>query len=258
MGLLKWGGLLGFVPVVVGEVVSGPMPGTAWVCVLFSGCCCGAYLFFLAKGYSGSDFTVVYPIARSLPVVLVGLGDVIRGHNPSAVGWLGMSLVVVGCLLTPMRRFGEFSWRKYIHWSSLWMVLAALGTVGYSLSDKVAAEVISGGWAGAARYGYFFFLIAFPVYKVLDWWLPVEPRGEQRVGRGRCIAGAALMFGSYWTVLWAYQLVERASYIVAFRQVSIVLGVVAAFAIYKERGLAVRISAAVIITAGLMLIAMWG
>ena len=53
-GLLKWGAILGFGPVVVSVIVSGPMPGTAWLCVLFSGCCCGAYLFFLAKGYSGS------------------------------------------------------------------------------------------------------------------------------------------------------------------------------------------------------------
>jgi drug/metabolite transporter (DMT)-like permease len=230
----------------------------AWLCLLFSGCCCGGYLFFLAKGYAGSDFTVVYPIARSLPVLLVGLGDVIRGNDPSLVGWVGMALVAAGCLLTPMRSFGKISWRRYTHWASLWMVLAALGTVGYSLSDKVAAELIRGGPGSAARYGYFFFLIAFLVYGVLHRRFPPEAKEPQRIGRGRSIAGAVLMFGSYWMVLWAYQLVERASYIVAFRQLSIVLGMIAAFAIYKERGLAVRIIAAVIITAGLILIAVWG
>ena len=72
------------------------------------------------------------------------------------------------------------------------------------------------------------------------------------------LLGAALNFGSYWMVLWAYQLVRRASYIVTFRQFSIVLAVVVAFAVYKERGVAVRITAALLITAGLLLIGLFG
>ena len=48
------------------------------------------------------------------------------------------------------------------------------------------------------------------------------------------------------------------SYIVAFRQFSIVIGAVLAFRIYKEKGLAVRISGALLITAGLVLIAVFG
>ena len=70
--------------------------------------------------------------------------------------------------------------------------------------------------------------------------------------------GGMLNYACYWMVLWAYQLVDRASYIVAFRQFSIVLGVVAAFVIYKERGLAMRIPAAAMITGGLVIIGLWG
>ena len=159
--ILGWTAIAGLAPAVIGEILSPSMPNKAWVCVLISGCCAGTYFFFLARSYASSDFTVVYPIARSLPVILVGLGDIIRGHNPSAAGWSGMVLVVIGCLLTPLRGFREVSWRRYINWSNLWMVLTSLALVGLCLSDKIAAEVLSRGPVSAAKYGYFFFLIAF-------------------------------------------------------------------------------------------------
>jgi uncharacterized membrane protein len=49
-----------------------------------------------------------------------------------------------------------------------------------------------------------------------------------------------------------------ASYIVAFRQFSIIIGAVLAFILFKEKGFAVRISGALCITSGLILIALWG
>jgi len=257
-GLLKWITIIGLGPVVLSEVFRPGMPAKAWVCVLISGCCCGIYFFFLAKSYASSDFTVVYPIARALPVLLVGLGDVFRGHNPSAMGWVGMSLVALGCVLTPLTSFKDIRWKKYVNWASVWMVLTALATVGYSLSDKTAAEVLIRGPISAAKYGYFFFLIAFLFYGGLWHWLGKEKEESQNIKQSEAALGAVLNYGCYWMVLWAYQMVGQASYIVAFRQFSIVLGVLAAFVIYRERGLATRITAAVMITGGLVIIGLWG
>lgn len=61
-----------------------------------------------------------------------------------------------------------------------------------------------------------------------------------------------------WLVLWAYQLGQHASYVVAFRQFSIVIGVVVAFIAYKESGFFVRIVGAVLITAGLVIVGLFG
>ena len=257
-GILKWMALLGLAPAVLGEVLWPSMPAKAWVCVLISGCCSGSYFFFLARSYANSDFTVVYPIARALPVLLVAMGDVVRGHSPSVAGWSGMSLVAVGCALTPLASFKDIRWRDYVNWSSMWMVLTALATVAYSLSDKVAAEVLPRGPLSAAKYCYFFVLVAFLIYHGLRYWLPGETKEPQRIKRPELALGVVLNYGCYWMVLWAYQMVGQASYIVAFRQFSIVLGVVAAFVIYKERGLVVRITAAGMITAGLVMIGVWG
>ncbi|MFC1606969.1 hypothetical protein ACFL47_03270 [Candidatus Latescibacterota bacterium] len=147
----------GFVPFTISEYLARSLTGTAWVCVAISGACCGFYYFFLARAYQSSDFTIAYPVARSLPVLLIGAGDVIRGLFPSMLSWAGMCLVVTGCFLVPLKSLRDVSFSRYFNRSSLWMVLTGIGTVGYTLSDKIASETVQQGPAAAARYGYFFF-----------------------------------------------------------------------------------------------------
>ncbi len=73
-------------------------------------------------------------------------------------------------------------------------------------------------------------------------------------------AGIATIFGfgAYWLVVWAFQLSPYAGYIVAFRQLSIVIGAVLAFVIYKEGGVKIRLAGASLIVLGLLLISFFG
>jgi len=137
------------------------------------------------------------------------------------------------------------------------MLLAALGTVGYTLLDKSASGHVSPGPGSAFRYGYIFFTISFFVYMAVSRrnWTGEE---KARVGWRGPAAGSCLNFGAYWLVLWAYQVSENAGYVVAFRQFSIVIGVVVGFSLFKEKGLALRLTAVAVITIGLVVIALWG
>ena len=248
----------GLIPAAVSELAARSLPPTAWACVAGAGLCCGVYYYGLVRAYGHSDFTVVYPVARALPVLMVALADVLRGRSPTQAGWLGMGLVVGGCLLTPLHSFRGFALRRYLNRASVWIALTALGTVGYTLLDKFAAEVVSPGPATAARYGYVFFLFSFMCYSLLRRLRPIRQEAGGSPGWRLPVLAAALNFGAYWLVLWAYQLGRHASYIVAFRQFSIVIAVVLAFAIFKERGLVVRLTGTFLLLAGLMLIALWG
>ena len=250
--------LLGFVPGVLSEALTHSLTPKAWVCVVLSGFCCGLYYFCLARAYEISDFTIVYPVARSLPVFLVGVGDVLRGRHLTLIGWLGMLLLVCGCFFVPLRSVRDFAVRRYLNRTSFWMLVSALGTGGYTLFDKIASEVVQQGPATAARYGYMFFLISCGAYVIF---LKIFKSGEQSsnpVGWRIPIFAACLNFGAYWLVLWAYQLSQHASYIFAFRQFSIVIGVILAFIIYKEQGKIVRFTGASLIIAGLLLVGLWG
>ncbi len=145
--------LAGLVPAAVSEAMVRSLTPKAWMCVAGSGICCGFYYLGLARAYGSSDFTVVYPVARALPILLVAFGDVLLGRHLTTFGWVGICLVIGGCLLTPLKSFRGFALGHYFNRATFWIALTALGTVGYTLLDKSAAEVVRQGPATAARYG---------------------------------------------------------------------------------------------------------
>jgi len=250
--------VLGLVPAVISEYLTRSMTSVAWICVVGSGISAGVYLYFLARAYESSDFSIVYPVARALPVIFVAVGDVLRGRHLTVAGWAGVFLVAAGVIFVPIQSFRNISLKNYLNRTSLWMLLAALGTVGYTLLDKVAAETVQQSPATAARYGYFYFAVSYlpylfllKIYKGKD--EIIEPTSWRLA-----IPAAILSFAAYWLILWAYQLIPYAGYIVAFRQISIVIGAVLAFIIFKERGVGFRLTGALLIACGLILIAAWG
>ena len=249
---------LGLAPAAVGWAMLRCLTPTALACALGSGVCCGVYYLGLARGYGSGDFTVVYPAARALPVLLLGLVDVARGRLPTAMGWSGMVLVALGCFLVPHRSFRKIRLAPYLDRSVLWILLTALGTVGYSILDKIGLENTPEGPAQAAIYGYVFFVISGVAYLGLDRLFRAPRDADVKFGWRLPALAAVLNFGAYWLVLWAYQMTERVSYVVAFRQFSIVLGVIAAFIIFRESGRLVRTAGTLVITAGLVVLKLWG
>jgi len=249
--------IAGFLPAAVSEIATRSLPITAWFCLIASGLCCGTYFFSLARAYGSSDFTIVYPVARALPVVLVALGDVMRGRGLTGLGWFGLICVVTGCLLTPLQSVRRLDVGPYFCRSMLWILLAALGTAGYSLFDKAASEMVPAGPGTAARYGYMFFFIAGSVFFALRWLTNSNRQACAPIGWKWPIVAACCNFGSYWLVLWAYQLSQQAGYVVAFRQFSIVIGVVVAFLVYREPRVLLRMVGVLLITGGLAIVGLF-
>ena len=288
--MLIAGSVLGLGPVLVWEIVD-PLGPRIWMLLSVSGTFCAIYFAGLAKGYTASDFTIVYPVVRALPVLLVGLADMFLGRWPTPLGWAGMMLVVIGCTLTPLTTLRSFNLRVYLNPASLWVVLAALGTVGYSLVDKVSADILretfGSGPVVALRYSVMFFVVATIVYELFvrfAGWQLIESRPPhalssrqirfqihplfavknlasiiQHPTRWAPPTLAALMnIVSYGLIVWVLQLTRQVSYVVAFRQFSIVIGVIAAIILFHEPGRIVRLIAALLITVGLVVIGVWG
>lgn len=227
--------------------------------LLLTGCFQAIYYLGLAIGYQRGDFTLVYPLVRALPVLFIGLFDLARGNRPSAVAWLGLWMVTMGCLLIPHTSWRSLQWRAYRSNTLLWVVVAAAGTVGYSAVDKMAAEVMAPGPLTAGCY-FVWELLACLWPFALGLRLMGQPLGLQPWRRGwgwAALAGLGT-FLSYWLILWAYQTATHASYVVAMRQFSIVLGAVAGAFLFQEPARGLRIPAALLITAGIMLIAVSG
>ena len=250
--------VVGLVPGVISEWHTHSLTRTAWTCVVPSGLWCAIYMFALGRAYECSDFTVVYPVVRALPVVLVAFGDVMLGRYPTPLGWTGMVVVVAGCLMAPQQSFRDLALKHYKSRAALWMLVAVIGLVAFTILDKVAADSVKQSFATAGRYNYFFYLFMFVFYAVLAAISKGGRRAPQDVGWTVPAIGSVLTFGSYWLTVWAFQIAPHASYVLAFRQFSIVIGVVFAFILYRERGLAVRLTGTFLVTAGLALIALFG
>ena len=250
-----------------------------WPFLLGAGCAQAVYFLGLTLGYRAGDLGIVYPVTRALPVLVLGGFDLARSLSPSLTGWLGLALVAAGCLVISGAAGADRGTvargrrRRRLQPTLGWAAVAAAGTVGYTAFDKLAAEVLrrqsGGGLLDAFRYGLWEFVISTILYAAL---LAAAMRASARrrtaapgaaawlswrtlAGDWRTAAAGAGMCGAYSLVLWAYQLAERASYVAALRQFSIVLGVAAGAALMGERAPVVRIGAAVVIVAGIALVA---
>ena len=249
-----------------------------WPFLLGAGCAQAVYFLGLTLGYRAGDLGTVYPVTRALPVLVLGGFDLARSLSPSPTGWLGLALVAAGCIVISgaagADRGAAVRGRlaRRLHPTIGWAAVAAAGTVGYTAFDKLAAEVLSrqsgGGLLDAFRYGLWEFVISTVLYaallaaamRVSARRQAAAPAAARRLswrtlaGDWRTAAGGVGMCGAYTLVLWAYQLSERASYVAALRQFSIVLGVVAGAVLMGERAPVVRIGAAVVISAGIALV----
>lgn len=251
-------GLVGLGPVLWGEWTGdNRFPPVVWLLLVITGFFQGLYFLGLTRGYSSGDFSVVYPVARALPVLILALVDMGRGHAPSALGWLGLALVAGGCLVLPLESLREVHWRRYANITGFWILVTAAGGVGYSTIDKLAAEQLAPGAWSAARYGLMETLITvfylWPLLRLTGGQVERAP-GSWRVRWGWAALAGSFIFAAYWLVLWAFQLSPYVSYVVALRQFSIVIGVVAAVVLFHEPAAKLRISAAVVIALGVVVI----
>ena len=190
--------VIGLIPAVVSEYLTRSLTSTAWICVIGSGISAGVYLYFLARAYESSDFSIVYPVARALPVIFVAVGDVLRGRYLTPAGWVGVFLVAGGIIFVPLQSFRNISLKNYLNRTSLWMLLAALGTVGYTILDKIAAETVQQSPATAARYGYFYFAVSYLPYLMLLKAYKGKDEISEPTTWKLAIPAALLSFAAYW------------------------------------------------------------
>lgn len=241
-------------------------PAAVWAWLIATGLCQAFYYAALAGAYRAGDMSVAYPLARSAPVVLVTAFNLLLGHavQISALALVGILLIVLGGLLLPLRRLSDLHIGAYLQASMLLALLAALGTVGYSLIDDHALRILRGapgllfdGAAVTMLFGFFegisssFWLALFVLAA------PQRRTDLVRVWRERrgvaALAGLGIYLG-YTLVLVAMGFVRNVSYVVAFRQLSVPLGTLVGVLALKEPKYAPKFTGVGIMFVGLVLV----
>jgi len=248
-------------------VLLGPtltaLPSAFWGWLALSGLCQMLYMGGLAWAYARGDVSVLYPIARALPVVLVPLVSIALLGSRVLDRWdgLGMVLVVAGALCLPLSHPQARRISTYLTPAMGFALLAAAGTVGYSLIDKQALGLMQGaGHSGLTAGAVFMVLQAL---MTLTWAVPLLallPAERRRLpalrqqGFTMLIVTGLMMTCTYGLVLIAMALTKEVSYVVALRQLSIPVGVLMGVLWLKEPASRAKAVGTLVMLAGLVLV----
>ncbi len=238
----------------------------SWLLVLTAGFFQTTYYASLAGAYKTGDMSIAYPLARSSPVIVVTVVSLFLGRGDQ-VTWqciYGIILVVLGGFLLPMRRFSDLRLKNYLNVSCLLALLAAFGTTGYSIVDDEALRLLREmpemplqSWEITIVYAFFEAMTS-------TFWLTLFVFGRkhrretlQQVITKRFSSAVLMGIGIYLTyslVLVSMAFVTNVSYVVAFRQISIPLGVIMSVFLLKEPSYVPKFAAVTVMFIGLVLV----
>ena len=223
------------------------------------------YFVGLFKTYRHTDISLAYPMVRALPVLLVaavtGIFGIGKPLNFTAV--LGMVIVFCGCVIMPLNKLSDFSWRNYVTPMLGFILLAACGTTGYTIFDGMLIPKLLQASASKALLTTCAFISMIEGGIVVGLSLYVLAHKEERKEFKR-LAGhtAAPHFcglcssSAYVLVVMAMPLVTNVSFVQAFRQMSLPLGVAAGVFLLKEKCPPIRLAGVAAVVAGLVITAL--
>jgi len=210
----------------------------------------GVYFFSLGKAYQSGDFSVVYPMARGLGVAIVPVGAYyFFDERLSRLGILGIVLIGSGIFALHWRR-GAWSEGALLRPGTGWAIVTGLCIASYSLVDKIGVSHINPlPYLWAMMLGSCVSLLP-PVLRC-----PGALTREWRENRLAVILSGFLSPGGYLLVLFAFRL-SKAGYVVAGREVSIVISALVGSILLKEGQLGQRLVGAGIVAAGVICVAL--
>lgn len=212
------------------------------------------YFLALGRALEMGDLSIVYPLARSSPMFVAILAALLLGEKISTWGVLGIAFILMGVWVLHLKGFKPDDLLMPVQSlrskASQMALVAALGTTAYSLSDKMGVTTIH-----PVQYsfwlGLFTSAMLTPATLMSRGWDPIVR--EWRGSKLRTLIAGFLMRGGYLLVLVAMSLAQ-VSYVLALRQVSVVLGAALGLLLLKEKYGRARLLGSVIIFAGVYIL----
>lgn len=248
--LALWTGLVMLLPVLFGVLSSDNLrtlvhPSAVW-CVIASGVVHAIYFILLARAYEVGELSLVYPLARGSGIGLAALmAWGILHENLSRAGAVGIMLIFAGILSmgTSIGRPGSTG-KGHLLALSVGLCICL-----YSIIDKVGV--------GRMHPVLYLWCMVFLATALLGPWVVRRGRGrivhkaKANVGYILIIGGGSL--GTYLMILFALT-AAPVGYIVAVREFAVVIGACLGVLFLREKITLSKVTAIVLITAGLVLI----
>jgi len=230
-----------------------------------SGFFLATYMGALAGAYRSGDISIAYPLTRSLPVIFVFLLTLILHTDQPPEGWffVGIILVVCGCIILPLKTIGDFHFFSYNNLCCMLAVLAAIGVTGYTVADDMALRYLRElpGKPMSPVEGTLLYMVlegvSCSIWQCL--FVIVSRRERQNIPNilksykgSAALTGIGIYF-TYGIVLVSMNYVTNISYVAVFRQLSIPLGAIFGMMFLKEPRYLPKIMGVAAIFSGLVL-----
>jgi drug/metabolite transporter (DMT)-like permease len=241
---------------------------TVWVLLVATGIAQTIYILGLTTAYRHGDISLVYPLARSIPILLVIAVTFAIGKG-SAIGPLslfGMLLIITGCIILPLQDFRRLHLRHYASFAYLMILVTAIGTAGYTLiDDEALRQLRQSSTISLTDTEVTLFFIPLQggstalMMSLATLFFPSERQEMKRLLTRRssflsAVSTGLIIMTTYSLVLAAMAHVTHVSYVAAFRQLSIPIGAVFGMTLLHEPRYKPKISGILIISAGLILV----
>ncbi|MFP3902920.1 MAG: EamA family transporter [Armatimonadota bacterium] len=256
-------GVCGAVPIISALVSLGawlffdiPLDLSAWRLAILGGFFQALYVGFISAGYNEGDLSIVYPLARGLaPLIIAVLAWVALHEVPTVVGIIGMVLVLVGATTLAADLQGDDDAAKSPAGPGVRLALAAAAMIAvYHVIDKAGAKS-----SNVVSYLLMMQIVLFAFLTPFIFWRSRVAEAVSALKRdiGSVFVAAVFLYAAYALVV-AAMMFEEVAYIAAARNISIIFGIILGVVGLKEGRPAVRIIAGVLITAGIVTLAVGG
>ncbi|PWW04882.1 putative membrane protein [Paenibacillus cellulosilyticus] len=243
--------ILVFTPLTIVEWDISRMTGLGGFMLLFSMLLHGVYVLLLARTYTVGDFSQVYPIMRGTsPLVVPILGTTLLGEHLSSLGWLGVSLIVVSIGFTSnlrWKRDGSASPQSYR--APLLALSVGLCIASYIVVDKIALDYVPAVMLNQATNVGNALLLGLAAIRSR------AVKSELKINRKTILLGGILAPGGYMLFLYALSLAPVAQ-LAPMREIGTVFGTLMGIFLLKEPQGKQRIGTSILITTGVILLAM--
>jgi drug/metabolite transporter (DMT)-like permease len=274
-----WGMLMGSLLFLPALLFLGLPARSTWVLLGVSAFMGASYFFVLPFAYTGSDFSLVYPMARGgAPALIAAWSILFLGESLTAGGAAGLLVIVLGLSIV-----GGSSWFASRNEAAVLVAAGSGQPVGavHPGIQVVQVPSLKGVWpallmaliisvysvidgAAVKRTGplpyaaliYFMSAVYMTPYVLArHGWQALKQ--EFLTYHWRLLLTGALIVVAYLLALWAYRL-SSVSYSGAIREVGVVMGAVAGWQLLGEKFGALRVLGSAVIFAGILVIAIFG
>ena len=249
--MVTFGGIFAIITL----LFTGLPPRTMWIFALVSVCVEATYFVTLSYAYHDNDFSLVYPVARGTAPAFLALWSFLFLHEKlTSGGMLGLGMIIGGLVIIGVNTLMQ-SHVTHLHFKGV--AVALFIALLISIYTTIDGAAVKNGFALPYVMSMFAFVplpITPFIFRGYNWAKVKEVLFNQPI---RVPLAGILGVLAYLMAVFSYSIAPL-SYAGAVREVSVVFGALTGWWFLKERLGGVRVLGAIVIFAGIMIIAMFG